>query len=131
MANPGMEMNIQTVKKAEEKADQKTRVSNWMIALGIGVGAGLVTAAAVYYVKKQRSTKPSRYQQEPTIEGYQSRFRKYWNLTVSVCNTVRNTVSAFLSKDKPMAPLVAGGDVFLSPFDSESEQPVVLGENDF
>lgn len=117
-------------KQLEDK--NKTRVTNWALAIGLGAGVAILTAATVYYVRSNQSAKKkkaSRYEQVPTIEHYEGRFQKYWTLTTRVFGAVRSTVSEFFSKEKTVSAMVPSEQLKVSPFDSEKE--TVLSEGEF
>lgn len=117
----------------EKKIDDKneTRVTNWALAIGLGVGVAILSTATVYYVKSRQSAqrKATRYEQVPTIEHYESRFQKYWSLTTRIFGTVRTTVAEFFATETKGQALVPSSQLKTSPFDSEKE--TVLSEGEF
>lgn len=117
--------------RAIAKAENSTRVSNWMIALGVGVAVAAVTTATVYYVKQRRRKEltSARYlgeeDQEESVESYSEKAQKYWNFTVKTFSSVRSVVSDFLMKKPNVSPMVSSEQARQgltgSPFDSQDE----------
>lgn len=129
------EKNIQDAPLME--VENKMKVSNWFLIMGIGATVAAGTAVAVYYYRRKQRAKLA-YEDEDyvgySIDDYKSTFSRYWSLTKRTFEVVTASVTEFFQKTKfdiegPMADAEkcrAGGPFMVD--DSTDHDEVVLAE---
>tara|TARA_R110002072_G_scaffold45565_5_gene126899 strand:+ start:94861 stop:95283 length:423 start_codon:yes stop_codon:yes gene_type:complete len=110
-------------------AENKTKVSNWMIALGVGAVVAVGTAFVVYQVKRNRQKEKeaiamySPYS-NPTVEDYENVFSRYWGLGQKTFSSVRSVITGFFKSEEKLSPFHDSETVSpfgLSSVDTEDE----------
>lgn len=122
------EENLKLIKQANE-----TKVSNWLLVIGIGAAVAVGTAATVYYYKRRKSKLAWEDESEGySIDYYKKSFNRYWALTKKTFDAVTVSVNEFFAKNKNQSPLTSGDDSYLGgPFmgtDTSDHEEIVLCE---
>jgi hypothetical protein len=86
-------------------AENKTRVSNWMIAIGVGAVVAVGTAVVVYHVRRNRQIeKDGNEMYSPyansTVKDYENVFSRYWGLTKTTFASVRSSITGFFKSEE-------------------------------
>lgn len=103
---------VEEKKVVDEKKVASNKISNWMLALGIGLVVAVVATTTVYVVKsrRRRQLKDMNYlgiEEEETVESYSEKLNRYWAFTVTTFTAVRGLVSNVLVSDKKASPMVS------------------------
>jgi len=100
------------VSESQKEAESQIPVSNWLIAIGVGVTVTAAVVTTVYVVKSQRAKELKRLKygqnndDEESVQIYSNRFSRYWNLTVKTFTAVKSVVSDFFTSKKQVSPFV-------------------------
>jgi len=110
-ANTKMAVSKTAVTK--KVAESQMPVSNWLIAIGVGVAVTATVVTAVYVVKSQRAKELKRLKygqnnddEEETVQTYSNRFSRYWGLTVKTFTAVKGVVADFFTSKKQVSLFV-------------------------
>lgn len=142
-AAPAEEKKVLPPAAVEEKkalsVDQKEKkfaISNWWLALGIGLVVASVVTTAVYVVKRRRRHQLRDMQclgieDEETVESYSEKLGRYWALTVTTFSTVRGLVSSVLVPKKKVSAMVSSKNATVYGSRSEDrEVETILAEQE-
>jgi cytochrome c-type biogenesis protein CcmH/NrfG len=120
------EINSTQKEKQLTKPGDDTKLSNWMIALGVGITTAVAVTAVVYYTKREKAKKQRGYRTKNTVSSYSSTLNKYWGIATTTFATVRIAVSNLLNKEVQHKPMVAS-DEDPSPF---SDQELIVDHDE-
>lgn len=100
-APPKEEDDLQVSKELNQ-----TKVSNWLLVIGIASAVAIGTAATVYYYRRRKQRLAYMEDEDSwTLETYKSTFNKYWNLTKRTFSAVSLSVNDFFAKNKQHSPM--------------------------
>jgi hypothetical protein len=113
------------------KKEAAPQISNWLIAIGVGVTITAATVTAIYVVKTQRAKELNRlrygYPQEENVNTYSNRISKYWNFTVKTFTAVKTIVVDFLKPKEINTP--CGTQDTANPMTAYSDDSIESGDD--